>query len=205
MKNLKKFMMLLLALVLFTSGSCSDDEDFMLPTITQTGENTFGCYIDGKLFYPRDGTGTLDGFSGAKGLQLTGTGTGPNYISHDLDVGNFQGGRPINFFVLHVHDLAQNEEGEYLFKVSNFEDGIDSPGYTHLYVRAYDYRSGGFKWYGSTENSGSVIISKYDIDNRILSGTFSGILTEEGGTNTVEITDGRFDINWSTLPDTKFP
>ena len=30
-----------------------------LPLITLTGKNTFGCYIDGKLLIPRDGTGGI--------------------------------------------------------------------------------------------------------------------------------------------------
>jgi hypothetical protein len=42
-------------------GSCNrnstDDAQLSLPLITQTGENTFGCYVDGGLFLPRDGTG----------------------------------------------------------------------------------------------------------------------------------------------------
>ncbi|MBJ2175799.1 hypothetical protein JBL43_16210 [Aureibaculum sp. A20] len=200
MKNLKKFMMLLLAVVLFTSGSCSGDEDFMLPTITQTGENTFGCYIDGKLFYPRDGSGTLG--SPSTNHTVSWIGSGDNTYN-ELEVNNFQDGKPINNFIMHFQTSSENLLGEYIWQKSNFEDGIDSYDHTHLFIRAYDYKEGIFKWYGSLKNSGKTIITRRD--GGIVSGTFSGILTEEGGTNTVEITNGRFDINTFTIFDYPFP
>jgi hypothetical protein len=190
-------------------ASCSKDENEQnqvskLPPETQIGANTFGCIINGNLFYPRDGYGGLGG-SGANAIKLIATGIYPNYISHYLDVNNFRDGKPINNFILHIHNLNSIGIGEYDFKLSNFQKGVDSPPHTHLYIRAFHEASGGYKWYGSTENSGKLIITKYNIDTKIVSGTFSGVLKEYNGEETVNITNGRFDINWYTISDQKFP
>lgn len=59
---MKKLFPLLLILML----SCSDDnskpksELDKLPPATQTGENTFGCLLDGKAFLPGGGINPLD-------------------------------------------------------------------------------------------------------------------------------------------------
>ena len=200
MKNLI-FKVLLLIILISCSKDESDDPQAKLPPITQTGANTFGCLIDGKLFYPRDGYGGLGG-SGAKAIKFWGS-TPPVY--NDLDVNNFVDGKPINNFLLHIHNIREIGENNYDFKLSNFQKGVDSPPHTHLYIRAFHQPTGGYKWYGSTEDSGRLIILRYDLPNRIVSGTFSGILKEYNGEETVNITDGRFDINCYTVADKPFP
>ena len=49
----------LLFITLISCNNNNDDNGFTpsLPAATQTGANTFGCYIDGNLLVPRDGTG----------------------------------------------------------------------------------------------------------------------------------------------------
>ena len=67
--------------------SCSNKSDYQpfvpsLPPITQTGANTFGCYIDGVLLTPRDGTGGLYGTP--KGMVFSGSGDPPNYTYNEI-------------------------------------------------------------------------------------------------------------------------
>ena len=56
----------LLILILILSMSCckKDDDNLtpldQLPPATQTGENTFGCLLDGEAFIPSGGTNPLD-------------------------------------------------------------------------------------------------------------------------------------------------
>ena len=73
----------------------------------------------------------------------------------------------------------------------------------YFLVRAFDYSENVWKWYGSYDNSGKIIISKYS--NGIFSGTFSGKLRTEDGKSEIEINDGRFDFNLFTLPTQTFP
>ena len=104
---------LIILLFICLSISCNSDDYYSrLPHETQTGENTFGCLIDGKLFYPRDGYRGLGG-SGANAISFVASEMYPNYISKHLDVNNFRDARPINFFTLHIHNLHEKEEGLY--------------------------------------------------------------------------------------------
>ncbi len=59
---MKKNVLIFFAVVTFLGCSKKDDGSFTptLPPITQTGENTFGCYANGILITPRDGTGTFN-------------------------------------------------------------------------------------------------------------------------------------------------
>ena len=69
-----------------------------------------------------------------------------------------------------------------------------------------DKASQTYKWYCSVENAGTLRITRYDLDNRILSGTFSCTMQNRDHPNErIEITQGRFDIKWDTLDETDFP
>ncbi|PQV51603.1 hypothetical protein CLV33_101529 [Jejuia pallidilutea] len=54
MKKLSTFTLLMLSLMLLSTTSCKDDDDTpidpidQLPPPTQTGENTFGCLVNGE-------------------------------------------------------------------------------------------------------------------------------------------------------------
>ncbi len=76
--------------------SCSNDEAVedplaKLPPITKTGANTFACVVHNQVFLPRNGQGTIGGFSGAKGVILRGYSTIPEFSSDiTFDVGNYR-------------------------------------------------------------------------------------------------------------------
>ncbi|MBJ7880276.1 hypothetical protein [Gelidibacter salicanalis] len=203
MKSLKKFMMLLLVLVLFTSGSCSDDDEFgpTLPPITQTGENTFGCYVDGKLLIPRDGTGTLH--TQDKGVSFWGS---PNQFEYnEISVRDFKTGN-WGLLNLHIVDLHKNGKGSYTIYNSNCEDGIDAKENINITTRWLDSASGNLKWYCSVENGGTLTITRYDFENRIVSGTFNcTVQNRDDPSDRIEITEGRFDLKWDTVMYTNFP
>ena len=66
MKTKPRIIILLVLCILFIR--CSSDDDNVnasdpvnqLPEATQTGENTFGCLLDGEAFIPGGGTNPLD-------------------------------------------------------------------------------------------------------------------------------------------------
>lgn len=66
MKKITRYTLLFLSLILLSTSSCKDDDDTptnpvdQLPPATQTGENTFGCLLDGEVFIPSGGTNPLD-------------------------------------------------------------------------------------------------------------------------------------------------
>jgi len=158
-----------------------------LPPITQTGANTFGCLINGKVFIPKDKTGyTPPGGGRPKGLSV-GIGT-PTYFTmvarNYLDI-------YINIYIPNDTPLEQ----VYTFKISSgLPSGLDAPNYPHAYI-VYN----GFK-HVTFENSGTITFTKADSNTRVYAGTFEIKTKSETNENLIiELTQGRFDIDLNTL------
>jgi hypothetical protein len=203
---MKTTIALLLTTILITSCSNENTENPLnnLPPETQTGANTFGFIVNGQAFKPRDGMGNFGGSPPANAITFWGEPSG-NQLYNEIEAGNFKDGRPASRIILHLHSLHQLGAGEYIWKETNFFKGVYGLMHNNVFSRIYDAPSNSFKWYGSYQNSGKVIITKYDFNNRIVSGTFSGKLRLQNGTEEIEITNGRFDLKWSTLNDAVFP
>ncbi len=194
---------LFLGILTFSGCSKKDDNRFepTLPFITQNGENTFGCYANGILITPRDGTGTFN--SPDRGMNLIAGPNSNNIEYHEIDVHDFASQRTSKI-IIHIMDLDSIGIGQYRVDESNCLDGIHSPQTNNIHCRIFDYNENEYKFYCSTENSGSIHITRYD--NGILSGTFScTAVNRDNPSEFIQITEGRFDINGYTLPNTKFP
>jgi hypothetical protein len=193
-------------------ASCSKDDETVedplakLPPITQSGANTFACVVHNQVFLPRNGQGTIGGISGAKGVVLRGY-NNQNYQNDiTFDVGNFQDGKPMNTLFIHLREIRIKGIGDYMWNTATFQSWIDDgPLYDYMYCKVYDSSINAWKYYGSYENSGKVTITRYDFDNRVISGVFSGKLRERNGTREIEITHGRFDINRENIHTVYFP
>ncbi len=199
--NIKKSIAILLLTVL---TGCSNDNsnsnpESQLPPITQTGENTFGVTIKGKVYIPRDPTGVNVGPQG-HGVIFTGSdiGTWREIIVVD-------GASAVGFkMVIHFKDLVNQGIGTYQLKQSDFHDNIDSAPIDHIYFKIWDSEISNYAYYGSVENQGELKVTKRD--SGILSGTFKGIFARYNTpTDIIEITDGRFDFNLNTLNSHVYP
>lgn len=201
MKSIKKTMTIISSIALFFMIACdkNEDEQQSLPPITQEGANTFGVIVDGRVLAPRNGTGTFN--LADYGMILI---EGPeSYNFNEIDVHDFASERTAS---INIHILNLRNIGEYRVDESNCEDGIDSPETTNIYCRIYDYEEKIYKQYCSFENSGTIIITRYDSANQIVSGTFSGKARNiNDSTDEIEITEGRFDIKWNTVKNKFFP
>lgn len=198
---MKNIILLIFLLATIACSNRTEEDSAKLPPETQNGANTFGCLVNGKLFYPRDGIGDVMGT--AKAIKYFGSSSSTNQYD-EIYVGNLIDGKPINLMYFHLHDLPTNGVGEYVWKESNFNHGVDGLMQNYLYVRAFDYNTNTWKWYTSYENSGKTTITKYG-GQPIVSGTFSGKLRTADEKETIEINDGRFDINTSTIDSHVFP
>ncbi|TYP96487.1 hypothetical protein C7447_10753 [Tenacibaculum adriaticum] len=189
MKTLFLKTALLLAVVTFFNCSNNDDPQDQLPPITQTGANTFGCIINGEILTPKDGRGVPQ----AKGLFVA------HYSNNNIvfDVGNFKDDNGDSIYI-YIYNLTSI--GTYSFGLSTGQSiSTFEPDFNHCWTRTFDTTTGGKK-YLSNINSGTIIITRFDPINFIISGTFELTTFEENDpNNTIEITDGRFDINWSTI------
>ena len=205
---MKKIFIFVAITIILSSCNSNDDKTITtadpLPAATQTGANTFGCIINGQVFYPRDGQSSLL-FGGTKGLKFWGDHTLNQNLYNEIEVKNAKDGLPASDMIIHLQGLHQSGAGNYSLKATNFQNSIDGLMQNYIYAKIYTTASGNWRYYGSYENSGAVTITRYDFLNRICSGTFTGKLRIINGTEEVEIQNGRFDLNWSTLSLKSFP
>ena len=195
-----KTLLLTLAVLLTSLTACENtNNDFVptLPPITQTGENTFGCYIDGKLLTPRNGTGTIYGPD--PGMSFIGLGDSPNYIYNEIRVHDFKSATG-GIMDIHLVNLHENGEGSFSVNESNCNKGLPANATINIRCRINN------KWYCSIANTGELTILRYDYWNAIVSGTFScSAVNRDDSTDIIEITQGRFDIHWPTTSNVTFP
>ena len=191
---------------LFLFIGCTKDTlnniNAQLPPETQTGANTFGVTINGKVYIPRDPTGFNVGPT-SKGMIFWAS---PDGISWDeLEIKD--GASSVGFnMIIHIQNLKNTGVGKYILHQSNFHNNIDSTPFSNIYFKIWDPSISNYAYYGSIENQGELNITRYDLPNRIVSGNFKGkFIRYNNPNNFIEITDGRFDIKWSTLDITPFP
>ncbi|MCH9661708.1 MAG: hypothetical protein K0U54_12460 [Bacteroidetes bacterium] len=197
-----------LTLLISTIMGCNKtDDEFSpsLPAITAEGKNTFGAYVDGTLVTPRNGE---DSFNQTASGMILYSGPGPDqYNYYDLKVRDYQSSTGA-LFILHIEPLQDLHNAMYTIEESNCMDTIGeilNPNIT-IRCRLYDPISKTIKWYCSQTDSGVLTISKYDIDNRILSGTFHcTAVNRDNPDEIIEITQGRFDLKWDELAYVTFP
>ena len=192
-------------LAFFTILSCSKDNStsgFALPPETQTGANTFGVTINNKVYMPRDPTGITYGPSG-HGMVFWAS---PDSVEWDeLEV--IDGASAVGFQIfIHIQNLKTIGAGKYLLSASNFHSNIDAVPLNSIFFKIWDNNISNYAYYGSVENEGEINISRYDLPNRIVSGNFSGKFVRFDNPNeTINIVDGRFDLNWFSVQTTIFP
>ena len=106
--------------------------------------------------------------------------------------------------IIHLQNFYTLGIGKYILKQSNFHDQIDSTPFTHIYFKIYDKNINNYAYYGSVENEGELNNTRHS--NGIISGNFKGKFVRYDNPNEfIQITDGRFDINTTTLDTAVFP
>ncbi len=150
-----------------------------LPPATQTGANTFGCLINGKVYVPKG---------------YTGTGTPNPQVQYDINLN----GRPYLGIIARKIENSTNK-GEVLVSYRN----LDHLG-NYTMPNEFDFSVGWSEVLGNcttiafdttTRQYGGGVITRLDIPNHIISGTFS-CKFKTITCDTVYITDGRFDIKF---------
>jgi hypothetical protein len=198
-----KYFLGLIGIIVLCHTSCNkSDASFTptLPAITQTGANTFGCYVDGVLVTPRNGKTSVLGPS--RGMIFWAGPATQEIPYHEIDVTDFKSGTG-GLLNIHIINLDENGEGTFTINESNCAGNVDSPISLNIYCRLWDAQSQTNKWYCSKENSGELLISRYDYENRIVSGTFECLaVNQEDPSDSIEISQGRFDIKWDVLNTT---
>lgn len=156
--------------------SCKQDPEPQLPPETQTGANTFGCIVNGKLWLPfqEDGSPAINAYLGSSGTFA---------LAAFLEVGKTNtGGKISNSIALGLKGL--NKIGIYYLDERNTY--ID---YANKQIKCYYlcYNKPSFYYTGKIE------ITRFDLGNNIVSGKFEATL-KVPDCDTIKITNGRFDV-----------
>jgi hypothetical protein len=201
---MKTFFLTFLTFVLLTSCSKDDnkvvvDKTFQLPAETQTGANTFGVTIRGKVYVPRTPTGSSVGPS-ARAVYFWGT---SDNSWNEIEIKD--GASAVGFnMIIHLQNFYTLGIGQYILKQSNFQDNVDSTPFTHIYFKIWDAAISNYAYYGSLENQGELNNTRHS--NGVISGNFKGKFVRFDNPNDfIEITDGRFDINTNSIDSAIFP
>ena len=175
---MKKLLIALLPLYLLAFNACSNDDKpenpvDALPPITQTGENTFACLVNGKPFFSsRERRAFYTFADGAYTLGISGSRTD--------DIGL----RSVNLVALDIVEGVTEGSFPLTTRASN--------GYSARYTVG-----GGLTLdTGTTDNTPGVLkITRFDLQEFIVSGTFEFSVKDNDG-NTLNFTEGRFDLKF---------
>ena len=168
-------------LIVLCAASCKKDKQNQdqLPPATQTGANTFACLINGKVFIPKgyDGTGK------------------PNpHILYDFDLQ----GQP--FLSLEGNSFRKSVSMGGIFLVfrnlnhPGYYSVIDNLKFTVGWPEVIN-QCGGQTLDSTLQKWGGGVITKLDIPNQIISGTFD-FKYKPQNCDTVFVTEGRFDFKF---------
>lgn len=167
---------LLIAIVAFSS--CKEDAPVpvepTLPSITQTGEHTFGCYVNGVLWLPKGNFQTFD--------------INASYYGNHIQIQANRVGDPLASFNM----IFPVEYADSLIIAYNHQDSI---GTTYFHFRKWFQNGGPYYDYDAINiNSGELQLSRFDTVNNIISGTFHFTAIDTINLDTVRVENGRFDM-----------
>jgi hypothetical protein len=177
--SMRKVLVFLSSLLILAGCKKSVDA---LPEATQAGANTFGLNLDGKFWVPQK-------FAGINAPTLDAQLTGSNQNDLILTAQNFASEPTEYEFKLYIKNITG--PGTYQFN-QNTDVPFNSSSYAYYVKRKINPLN---EWITSSQYTGSVTITKWDLPNFIVSGTFefkAGSIDSSAAA--INVTDGRFDI-----------
>lgn len=200
---MKKLTILLLTTIILTSctkDSTTETPADTLPPATTSGANTAGCYINGKLLIPKNGSQAIGG-SPLYGLT---TGIGINFFAPIIGddyryiwIQNYKDADGYDIYI-HFNDMTQGL-GDYNIGQSNGQKFSYASNNPQIILETH-YNVTPSKVFFSSPNSGIITVTRFDYSSGIYSGIFNCTLYNVNNpSETIQVTSGRFDINVSNL------
>lgn len=176
---MKNILLILSCLVILSSCKKSVDE---LPAATETGANTFGLKLDGAFWVPQK----FGVASTAPILEARMTGTGDLVIN----ARNFASSPTETEFEIYIKNVTG--PGTYqLNRNTDVYPGV-SASYAYYVKRRINPLN---EWITSTQYTGSATITKFDLTNNVIAGTFQFTAgSMDGSASPINVTEGRFDV-----------
>jgi hypothetical protein len=174
---MKKLVML--AIVISVLAACNKTVS-ELPPATQTGANTFGASVNGEFWVPR----AFGPITGADILEAR----FKSPTSLIIQARNYASSPTETEFEIFIKDI--NGPGTYLLNTTVPYPTFDA-SYGYFIKRKVTPLN---EWITSSTYTGSVTITKLDLVNRIVSGTFEfNALNISNSPEPLTVTSGRFD------------
>lgn len=175
---MKKEYLILILMIVFLM-SCEKEKMPLpteLPPITEEGKNTFGCLIENEIYVPEI-------------RRTVWSIPGPQSDPIEFIFPKY----PVYFFTVSTIRLVDKDDDQMDAEVEFWVDScVNKPG-RYRFSLSVICEKGGYNSYRIDNNS--LIITKIDTINKIISGQFSAVLTDFSTyTKTINITNGRFDL-----------
>ncbi len=155
-----------------TKPAKSKTELEKLPPETQTGANTFGCLLNGQAWIPKDNYGQAT-------FKLD---ADPGFQNGIFGISAFRYYQSGKFESISITLDNCKNAGKYSLNTPTNHVGFADVGKSLVLI--------------STDSGisciGNLMITRYDIENRVFSGTFEYTIFNNKG-DTAKITEGRFD------------
>lgn len=175
MKSLNLPFLLLLTLLSFTSCKKKDVKPGeQLPAATMEGKNTFGAMVNGKVWVNKGRPNFYQ-----PNLDVV---YDPNYAGGSLDIRAYRKikDNPSVFESMFIGMTQVDHEGVYYWNDTSIGSAFFSSEFC-------DYRTE-----PETFREGTLEITKLDMKNGIIAGTFEFTVAKPG-CDTIRVTEGRFD------------
>lgn len=179
----------LFPVVLLLAASCKEEPLDTLPKATQEGKNTMGCLVDGKAWTPSKPKVSSPGGGGdpwAIRWRAAPAGYGMT-ISFFSATGRAEVPTSIQFFVPDVRfatTVPLNQAADPAITSSN-------PAYA---ICSLGNKVPSRKFLTGPDAVGELVLTRFDTVAHIVSGTFHFTGREAGTGQTMQVTDGRFDM-----------
>ncbi|MBF9142613.1 DUF6252 family protein [Hymenobacter properus] len=182
-----------LAAALLAAGCKKDDPKAMLPPATQEGKNVGGCLIEGEVWQTSPGQGLFASATGTRALVSKRAGQSTYTIKIGLS-SDSPSSRLIEFACFGASGV-----GAYSFtqKLPSYTSPTPEPDNAQYHNRKGNGPTGDFST--GPAAPGQMTITRFDLQKHIVAGTFSFVAQDSVSGRKVNLTDGRFDVEFVYL------
>ena len=170
--KVKSILLLALIAILCSGMMCECDDEPSEPTLppeTTTGENTFGCLVNGKVW--RNG--------------------GVGFPNYSLAINEMS---EVSLGIVAIRDNKKTQERfKIYFWETDIQNGVFSLDTNKVYIKYLLRNNDDIESIEYKKNIGYIEITRFDLINGIVSGRFEAILYSDS-CDSIEVTQGRFDL-----------